>query len=68
MDLVLFLVVQRMIKEITTLQKNMILEIKTVVRPDDKDENFKVLDEAYSGAGVLLIQIFLMVLKHQRIL
>ncbi len=35
------------------------LEIKTVVRPNDKDESFKVLDEAYSGAGVLINSDFL---------
>ncbi len=35
------------------------LEIKTVVRPIDKDENFKVLDEAYPGAGVLINSEFL---------
>ena len=41
----------------------MILEIKTVVRPDDKDENFKVIDEAYPGAGVLINSDFLNGLK-----
>ena len=35
------------------------LEIKTVVRPNDKDESFEVLDEAYSGAGVLINSDFL---------
>jgi len=35
------------------------LEIKTVVRPDDKDEKFKVLDEAYSGSGILINSDFL---------
>ena len=30
------------------------LEIKTVVRPFDKNENFKVDTEAYSGPGVLI--------------
>ncbi len=39
------------------------LEIKTVVRPNDKDENFKVLDEAYSGPGVLINSDFLNGLK-----
>jgi len=39
------------------------LEIKTVVRPIDKDENFKVLDEAYPGAGVLINSEFLNGLK-----
>ena len=28
------------------------LEIKTVVKPNDKDENFKVSSEAYSGPGL----------------
>ncbi len=35
------------------------LEIKTVVRPNDKDESFKVLDEAYPGPGVLINSDFL---------
>ena len=35
------------------------LEIKTVVRPYDKDESFKVLDEAYPGPGVLINSDFL---------
>ena len=39
------------------------LEIKTVVRPIDKDENFKVLDEAYPGVGVLINSDFLNGLK-----
>ena len=39
------------------------LEIKTVVRPIDKDENFKVLDEAYPGSGVLINSDFLNGLK-----
>ena len=39
------------------------LEIKTVVRPDDKDENFKVIDEAYPGSGVLINSDFLNGLK-----
>ncbi len=30
------------------------LEIKTVVRPFDKDDNFKVHSEAYSGPGILI--------------
>ena len=30
------------------------LEIKTVVRPIDKDDNFKVDTEAYSGPGILI--------------
>ncbi len=39
------------------------LEIKTVVRPDDKNENFKVIDKAYPGAGVLINSDFLNGLK-----
>ncbi len=39
------------------------LEIKTVVRPNDKDENFKVLNEAYPGPGVLINSDFLNGLK-----
>ena len=35
------------------------LEIKTVVRPDDKDEKFKVVEEAYSGPGVIINSDFL---------
>ena len=30
------------------------LNIKTVVRPHDKDENFRVEEEAYAGPGVLI--------------
>ena len=35
------------------------LEIKTVVRPSDQDENFKVNQEAYPGPGVLINSDFL---------
>ncbi len=35
------------------------LEIKTVVRPRDKDENFKVSDEAYTGPGTIINSDFL---------
>ena len=35
------------------------LEIKTVVRPHDKDETFKVKSEAYSGSGILINSDFL---------
>ncbi len=35
------------------------LEIKTVVRPKDKDENFKVENEAYPGPGILINSNFL---------
>ena len=39
------------------------LEIRTVVRPDDKDEKFKAIDEAYPGPGVLINSDFLNGLK-----
>ena len=39
------------------------LDIKTVVKPDDENENFKVKDEAYSGPGVLINSEFLNNLK-----
>ena len=35
------------------------LEIKTVVRPHDEDEKFKVGKEAYSGSGILINSDFL---------
>ena len=35
------------------------LEIKTVVRPSDENEKFKVKDEAYSGSGVIINSDFL---------
>ena len=35
------------------------LEIKTVVRPHDKDDAFKVLDQAYPGSGILINSEFL---------
>ncbi len=35
------------------------LKIKTVVRPDDQDDNFKVSNEAYSGSGFLINSKFL---------
>ena len=35
------------------------LEIKTVVRPIDKDDAYKVGNEAYSGAGVIINSKFL---------
>ncbi len=39
------------------------LEIKTVVRPIDKDEEFKVENEAYSGPGVIVNSEYLNGLK-----
>ena len=39
------------------------LEIKTVVRPTDKDESFKVKNEAYSGPGKVINSKFLNNLK-----
>tara|TARA_B100001939_G_scaffold280220_1_gene248878 strand:- start:2089 stop:4623 length:2535 start_codon:yes stop_codon:yes gene_type:complete len=35
------------------------LDIKTVVRPNDQDENFKVDQEAYPGPGILINSDFL---------
>tara|TARA_Y100000591_G_scaffold103981_1_gene88420 strand:- start:342 stop:1892 length:1551 start_codon:yes stop_codon:yes gene_type:complete len=35
------------------------LEIRTVVRPHDKDEKFEVKDEAYTGPGILINSEFL---------
>ena len=35
------------------------LEIKTVVRPHDKDESFQVENEAYPGPGILINSQFL---------
>ena len=35
------------------------LEIKTVVRPEDEDENFKVKDKAFPGSGILINSDFL---------
>ena len=35
------------------------LEIKTVVRPNEKDENFKIENEAYSGPGFIINSEFL---------
>ena len=39
------------------------LEIKTVVRPEDKDKSYEVSNEAYSGNGVLINSQFLDGLK-----
>ena len=39
------------------------LEIKTVVRPDDQNDNFKVKDKAYTGTGVVINSNFLNGLK-----
>ena len=39
------------------------LEIKTVVRPNDKDETFRVSHEAYSGPGIMINSDFLNGLK-----
>ena len=35
------------------------LEIKTVVRPHDKDDGYQVIDEAYAGPGVIINSEFL---------
>ena len=42
-----------------SLAKKYNLEIKTVVKPDDEENNFKVKKEAYSGSGVLINSKFL---------
>ncbi len=39
------------------------LDIKTVVKPDEEDDNFNVKDEAYTGPGVLINSEFLSNLK-----
>ena len=39
------------------------LEIKTVVKPNDKSENFEVIDEAYTGGGTVINSEFLNGLK-----
>ena len=39
------------------------LEIKTVISPPDKDESFKVKNEAYSGPGKVINSKFLNNLK-----
>ena len=39
------------------------LKIKTVVKPNDKDETFQVSDEAYTGPGILINSNFLNGLK-----
>ena len=39
------------------------LEVKTVVKPLDKDDNFKVTDEAYTGSGTIFNSSFLDGLK-----
>ena len=35
------------------------LEIKTVVKPKDETENFKVKNEAYAGPGIIINSDFL---------
>ncbi len=39
------------------------LPVKTVVKPSDKDENFKVTSEAFTGSGVIINSKFLNGLK-----
>ena len=39
------------------------LEIKTVVRPNDKDDSFEVINEAYAGPGIIINSKFLNNLK-----
>ena len=55
MDLEQFLVAQLMIKEIWILQKNIILNVKTVVKPNEKINDFKVKNEAYTGPGIIYL-------------
>ena len=43
-----------MIREIMNFAKKYNLEIKTVVRPKDKDHNFKVTEEPYTGEGFII--------------
>ena len=42
------------------------LKIKTVVKPEDENDKFKVKDEAYSGPGVLINSEFLKWIKSSR--
>ena len=35
------------------------LQIKTVVRPKDKNDNFEVVDQAYPGPGIIINSNFL---------
>ena len=42
------------------------LEIKTVVRPFEENENFKVENEAYPGPGVIINSEFLNGLRSTR--
>ena len=58
MDLVQYLAVLLTIKEDFDFAKKYNLEIKTVVKPKDKDETFKVINEAYPGPGTMIILIF----------
>jgi leucyl-tRNA synthetase len=39
------------------------LEIKTVVKPEDQKDNYQVIDEAYTGGGILINSKFLDNLK-----
>src|SRR6056300_102545 len=39
------------------------LEIKTVVKPEDQKDNYQVIDEAYTGGGILINSKFLNNLK-----
>ena len=48
-----------MIKEILILQKNIILNIKTVVRPEDEDDKFIVKKKHIQDPGVLINSEFL---------
>ena len=59
MDLELFLDAQGHDQRDFDFAKKYKLQIKTVVRPYDKDENFKVSNEAYAGPGIIINSKFL---------
>ena len=54
-----FLDVLRMINEDFDFAKKYKLEIKTVVKPFDKNDNYHVTNEAYSGPGIIINSDFL---------
>ena len=53
------MVVQRTIKEILTLQINIILKVKTVVKPKLKETNFSVTNKAFTDDGFMINSSFL---------
>ena len=54
MDLEQYLDVLLMIQRDFDFAKKYNLEIKTVVKPSDQDNDFTVQNEAYSGPGVII--------------